>query len=115
LRASGELPAPRKLEGTMPLMFERRFPRRVTTYAASEPVIAQDLYLVGRKRPKGVGNTIDFRDLARCPLVMGGGRTSSESSWRILGPVLPGPRDHGPVPKSHPDADHAGGTAGAAA
>lgn len=42
--------------------------------AASEPVIAQDLYLVGRRRPPGAGIEIDFRDLRDLPLVMGGRR-----------------------------------------
>jgi LysR family nitrogen assimilation transcriptional regulator len=40
--------------------------------AAFEPVVAQDLYLVGRQRPPGAGASIDFADLGRCPLVMGG-------------------------------------------
>lgn len=42
--------------------------------AASRPVLAQDLYLVGRGRPPGAGDVIDFADLHRCPLVMGGRR-----------------------------------------
>lgn len=42
--------------------------------AASEPVLAQDLYLVGRERPPGVGATINFANLRHCPLVMGGRR-----------------------------------------
>lgn len=40
--------------------------------SASEPVLAQDLYLVGRTRPEGVGEEIAFADLWRYPLVMGG-------------------------------------------
>lgn len=40
--------------------------------AASEPVLTQDLYLVGRRRPEGGGDTIDFANLRHFPLVMGG-------------------------------------------
>ena len=40
--------------------------------AASEPVLAQDLYLVGRTRPPGAGEVIAFSDLQNLPLVMGG-------------------------------------------
>lgn len=40
--------------------------------AASEPVLAQDLYLVGRNRPEGAGEVIDFAALQSVPLVMGG-------------------------------------------
>jgi LysR family nitrogen assimilation transcriptional regulator len=42
--------------------------------AASAPVIAQDLYLVGRVPPRDTNGEIDFRDLANHPLVMGGRR-----------------------------------------
>lgn len=42
--------------------------------AASEPVLAQDLYLVGRHRPEGVGEDVAFADLHKYPLVMGGRR-----------------------------------------
>lgn len=42
--------------------------------AASEPVLAQDLYLVGRQRPVGMGDEVAFADLHRFPLVMGGRR-----------------------------------------
>jgi LysR family nitrogen assimilation transcriptional regulator len=40
--------------------------------AASEPVLAQDLHLVGRVRPNGTRETINFSDLHHFPLVMGG-------------------------------------------
>lgn len=40
----------------------------------SEPVLSQDLYLVGRQFPDGVVDAIAFKDLHRFPLVMGGRR-----------------------------------------
>ncbi len=40
--------------------------------AATEPVIAQDLYLVGQTPPEGARLEVDFHDLANYPLVMGG-------------------------------------------
>ncbi|NBE09066.1 LysR family transcriptional regulator [Paragemmobacter ruber] len=40
--------------------------------AASEPVLAQDLYLVGRTRPPEAGEEIAFSNLQHLPLVMGG-------------------------------------------
>ncbi len=40
--------------------------------AASEPVIAQELYLVGREQPLGCEKEIAFADLWRYPLAMGG-------------------------------------------
>ncbi len=45
-----------------------------TTLAGSlsEPVLSQDLYLVGRKFPNGIGDVIDFKELHHFPLVMGG-------------------------------------------
>lgn len=42
--------------------------------AASEPVIAQELYLVGRELPPGVGPDVPFSQLAKFPLVVGGRR-----------------------------------------
>lgn len=40
--------------------------------ASTEPVIAQELYLVGGKLPGEVGSQIDFKELSKYPLVMGG-------------------------------------------
>jgi LysR family nitrogen assimilation transcriptional regulator len=40
--------------------------------AATEPVIAQDLYLVGRTPPDASRGEVDFHDLGTYPLVMGG-------------------------------------------
>lgn len=42
--------------------------------ANSEPVLAQDLYLVGRELPGVVGGKVPFRHLQQYPLVMGGRR-----------------------------------------
>ncbi len=42
--------------------------------AASEAVLTQDLYLVGREIPGSVRGTIAFKELHRFPLVMGGRR-----------------------------------------
>ncbi|MDO8984436.1 LysR family transcriptional regulator [Cypionkella sp.] len=40
--------------------------------AITEPVLLQELYLVGREIPGVVGDTIPFRSLQKYPLVMGG-------------------------------------------
>lgn len=42
--------------------------------AATEAVIAQDLYLVGKTAPNSPSNEVDFHDLANYSLVMGGRR-----------------------------------------
>lgn len=42
--------------------------------ASSEPVLAQDLHLVGRHWPTRVNDEIDFAELRNFPLVMGGRR-----------------------------------------
>lgn len=44
------------------------------TGSVSEPVLTQDLYLVGREIPGSGDGIVPFRDLHRYPLVMGGRR-----------------------------------------
>jgi LysR family nitrogen assimilation transcriptional regulator len=60
--------------------------------AASEAVLSQELYLVGRELPDCAGGTVPFRELHRYPLVMGGRRnqlridlenTAARKSYRI--------------------------------
>ncbi|MGE0279903.1 MAG: LysR family transcriptional regulator [Rhizobiaceae bacterium] len=60
--------------------------------AASEPVLSQELYLVGRQLPGCAGGEVPFRELHRYPLVMGGRRnqlridlenTAARTSQRI--------------------------------
>jgi LysR family nitrogen assimilation transcriptional regulator len=60
--------------------------------ASTEPILSQDLYLVGRDLPSDATNEVPFRALHRYPLVMGGRRnqlrldlenTAAQKGFRI--------------------------------